>query len=75
MEAFCFDQACTHFGQSIEAAMNDVKAKNERQRRGKAHNVLLRMLGEAPKFRGIEALGGAKKSEPEDRPEPPFRME
>jgi hypothetical protein len=74
--AYCFDEACGHFGnyvsQAMDEAMEKSKSKNEAQKRGAADNVLRRYLGLPQKFRDIGQAARAKK---EPRPDPPFRME
>lgn len=71
--AFCFDEACHLWGNTLMTAMETAKGKTDAQRRGNAENILRRYLGLPPKFADIGSAARAKK--PEDRPEPPFRME
>jgi len=42
--AYCFDQACGHFGMNVEAEMDAVEAKNDKDRNRKRYQVLARML-------------------------------
>lgn len=42
--AYCFDQACGHFGMSIEAEMDSVKGKTDEDINRKRYQVLARML-------------------------------
>lgn len=70
--AYCFDQACTYLGTTVEAAMDDVKQgkKSSKQLAGAKENVMRKMLGMEQKFAPI---GSARRNQ--DRPEPPFEME
>jgi hypothetical protein len=73
--AYCFDEACTHFGETITIAMEQAKGKTDAQKRGNAENILRKYLGLPQKFRDIGQLGKGKQQPPEARPDPPFRME
>jgi len=42
--AYCFDQACGHFGMSVEAEMDAVQAKTDTDRNRKRYQVLARIL-------------------------------
>ena len=78
--AYCLDEAVMAFGRGCEAAMDSVKTKGKKpaQIKGARENMLRRFLGIQRKFADIRELqgsGGRQRSEPEDRPEPSFRME
>lgn len=72
--AFCFDEACTFFGDTVSLAMEQAKGKTDAQKRGAAENILRKYLGLQPKFRDI-GNASRKVIKPQDRPDPPFQME
>lgn len=48
---FCFDRAVLTFGAALEAALDSVEAKNDKQREVKRARTLDRWLGRELKFR------------------------
>jgi len=65
---WCFDDVVEVFGQAIEAAMAEVKGKNEKANAGRRENVLRKFLGMDQKFR---SPGGQSA----ERVEAPFNRE
>lgn len=46
--AYCFDEAVTEFGFSIQNELDKIKGKNEKSVQGQRDALLRRLLGDAP---------------------------
>jgi len=64
---FCFDRAVITFGKALEAALDAVEAKNDKQRETKRQRVLDRWLDRPLRYRTPQATKAAspKSTEPD----------
>jgi hypothetical protein len=67
---WCFDEAVDYFGGEVQAAVDNVKGKSERNVKGRKENVLRGLLGLERRYAPIRG-----KAPVEERPEAPFKME